>query len=93
VGLGALFFAPNRRFMMAAAWGVFGSRSGCAAGFDMGCVQDGISWIVRLRGMLVGFVRERWLCLYGGVVCVCIGNWWALEVEVGVHVTRLPRQH
>jgi hypothetical protein len=26
VGLGALFFAPNRRFMMAAAWGGFGSR-------------------------------------------------------------------
>jgi len=35
--------------------------------------------VVLLRGMLVGCVRERWLCLFGGVDVA-----WALEVEAGL---------
>jgi hypothetical protein len=29
--------------------------------------------VVLLREMLVGFVRERWLCLFGGVDAGCMG--------------------
>jgi len=67
VGLGVLFFAPKRRFMMAAAW------EGCGFCFEMeaaefvGNVQEGGNRCVSLRERLVDFVRERWLCLFGGV--------------------------
>jgi hypothetical protein len=43
VGLGALFFAPNRRFMMAAAaWGGFGSRSRVCGRIRRGLCSRGI---------------------------------------------------
>ena len=48
VGLGALFFAPKRRFMIVAAWGGFWFEVEVLEGGQV-CVQDGCSRIDCLR--------------------------------------------
>jgi hypothetical protein len=59
VGLGALFFAPNRRFIMAAAWCVFWVEYRVCGRVRCGLYSRWMLLDCSSTGMLVGFVRER----------------------------------